>query len=284
MLVVDGNVVRAKPLIGRPCFGIPTALLRYEHATRYVKGRGQLPTGRCNGCKAKDACRWVVDNRLRSTPAIKAAWTEWLQGGGPNSFSSSGFKDTHVRQLWFRLCRELRAHPFASANDQNVIEAYVEKDRLERERDKMRKALARRVARKAGVIDEIDLKLLNEARTRRAVTLIDAIKNGPRPKEIGRVPGKSLVEMLDVWLAREDLRARGIRPTLGKIACWIKDNGKRNESATEAALQTRVSRDLGRIKKLEKVRWGNGVLLPPLDKNTEFPSDTPRPADQEMTP
>ena len=271
--VVDGNITKATPLIGRPCFGIPTALLRNEHATRFVEKRGRLPTGRCQNCKAKDACRWVVTNRLRSHPALETAWTEWLQEGGPHAFEMPAFKSSFAYRCWTALCRELQRHPFTSVNDQNVVAEYAERDRIHKEKEKDRKAKDRRRARRIGELDQVDLDLLKSARDRRARTLAEAKMHDSPPKALVRVRGTSLIELLDVWLGREILRARGIRPTLGKIARWIENTGRRNESATPGALETRVARDLGRIGTLEKVPWEGGVLLPPLDKHTEFPSD-----------
>ena len=273
LTVIDGNITKAIPLVGRPCFGIPTAFLRYEHATRVVKNRGRLPTGRCQHCKAKDACRSVVTKRLRSHPALETAWTEWLQEGGPHAFDMPAFTDSYAYRCWIALRRELQRYPFTSVNDQNVAAEYAERDRGQKEKDRDRKAKDRRRARRIGELDQVDLDLLQSARDRRGRILAHAKIQVPPPKAIVRVRGTSLIELLDVWLGREILRARGIRPTLGKIARWIENTGRRNESATPGALETRVARDLDRIEQLEKVPWEGGVLLPPLDKRTEFPSE-----------
>lgn len=272
-LIADGHITQSKPLIGRPCFGIATALLRYEHATRYAKGRGIVPTGRCHSCKAKDACRWVVTNRLKSRPALNGAWIEWLQESGSDTFNRPNYKKSHAYRCWKALCRELQRHPFKSANDRLVVEAYEERDRIERAKDADRKARDRRRARRSGELDQRDIELLGAARNLRGKILIDAKQDEKPPKQIAKVPGTSLIEMLDVWLAREILRAQGVRPTLGKIADWIIDNNRRNKSQTLGALQTRVSRDLKRIERLERVPFRNGFLLPTLDKRIEFRSD-----------
>lgn len=121
--IVGGNITVAKPLVGRPCFGIVTALLRYEHATRHVKGRGAMPTGRCRTCKAKDACRWVVTNRLKSVPSLERSWIDWLQEGGPTMFNDPNYKGSARQRSWTALCRELRNVSFSSANDQHVLTA-----------------------------------------------------------------------------------------------------------------------------------------------------------------
>lgn len=271
--VIDGNITQAKPLIGRPCFGIPNALLRYAHATRFVKGRGHLPASRCHTCKAKDACRWVVTNRLKSTVAIENAWTAWLQEGGESIFSLPYYKRTHGYRCWTALYRELSRHAFTSVNDLHVATAYSEKDQAARKKDRERKAKERKKARQAGEIDEQDLNLLLAARDRRGRILIDAKTSSDCPKEISRVPGTSLVQMLDVWLGRQILLARRTKPSLGNIARWIVQEQKTNNSATQGALETRVSKDLKRIAKLERVQWQGGFLLPPLDPISEFPSD-----------
>lgn len=273
VLMLDGNITRAKPLIGRPCFGIATALLRYEHATRFVKGRGVVPTGRCSNCKAKEACRWVVNARLRSHPDLERAWTAWLQAGGAHAFSMPHFKKSHAYRCWMALYRALAQHPFTSVNDEHVAEAYLQQDRDRREKERLRKAKARRAARRTGEIDEHDEKLLKDARKRRGSVFVEAKQSDDCPKEIKRVPGTSLVELLDVWLAREILRARRVKPSLGNIARLLVDQGKSDKPKADAALETRVHRDLNRIRKLEKVLWRGKPLLPPLDRKTEFPSD-----------
>ena len=44
---MGGEISRMTPLVGRPCFGILTALLRFRHAEKHVRGRGYMPNSRC---------------------------------------------------------------------------------------------------------------------------------------------------------------------------------------------------------------------------------------------
>ena len=132
MKLDGGDIVRCEPLIGRPCFGIATALLRYEHHTRYVRGRGHKPASRCHDCKAKDACKAVVQARLRASEPIEGTWADWLKADGPQAFGWSNFEQSYAYRCWTRLKSELRRHPFTSANDQHVIDAYLETDRVRR--------------------------------------------------------------------------------------------------------------------------------------------------------
>ncbi|MXO61397.1 hypothetical protein [Qipengyuania oceanensis] len=272
LIVVDGNITKAKPLVGRPCFGIATALLRYEYATRYVKGRGAMPAGRCHTCKAKDACRWVVTNRLKSVPSLERSWTSWLQEGGPSMFSMPNYKGSGQQRSWVELCRELRQVHFTSANDQHVATAYAEKDRIAREKDKERQAQNRRRARRNGEIDEFDEELLKKAAIKRAVALVEFRKDPECPRVLSRLPQKSLKELLEVWLGREILRAMKTKDNAPSIARWIARTGRSNTSKNHSSLSSRVAKDLQRIEKLERAHWRNEILLPPLDRQNEFPS------------
>lgn len=270
--IVDGNIVRATPLVGRPCFGIATALLRYEHATRFVPSRGHLPNSRCLKCKAKDACVWVVTNRLKSHTAIEKAWTDWLKEGGQQMFARPDFKKSYGHRLWVALCRELSRHPFTSVNDQQVAAAYLEQDRTNREKDRDRKAMDRRRARREGDIDKADEELLKRAARERAIALVNLREGTECPPELERIPRKSLKEMMEVWLGREILRARKMKGNAPDIARWIAATGRSNTSKNHAALCSRVTKDLQRIAKLEKLSWQGKILLPQLDHRNEFSS------------
>lgn len=272
--VSNGNITKAKPLVGRPCFGIPTALLRYQHATRFVKGQGYKPYGRCHSCKAKDACRWVVNQRLKSVEPITKAWTDWLQEGGHVIFSQPNFKQSYGYRLWTYLCRALQDHPFTSVNDDHVVAVYAERDRVALEKDRGRKAQARRRARRAGELDEADEELLKIAARKRAINLVEYRRDEECPDKLKRIPFKSLKELMQVWLGREILRAKKIKDNAPNIARWIVDDGRSNTSKNHAALSSRVSKDLKRIALLEKLSWRGSIMLPTLDYDIEFPSNT----------
>ncbi len=268
-----GNITRSKPLIGRPCFGIATAFLRYEHATRFVKGRGQIATGRCSSCKSKDACRSVVEKRLRAVPELESAWTDWLKDGGQNVFTNARFERTPAYRSWSALTRELQKHPFTSVNDLNVSEAYTKQDNDNREKDRQRKARDRRKARRVGEIDDVDLELLRKAAKRRAQKLVGLRESTDCPRELSRVETKQLTELLQVWLGRESLRVRKMKDNAPSIARWIEETGRSHTSKNHAALSSRVVKDLKRISKWERLLWNDEPLLSPFDRLSEFPSE-----------
>lgn len=267
-----GHVVRMPLLLGRPCFGIATAYLRYRNMTRYVKGRGNLPTGRCVECKAKEACHRVVERRLRGTDAITRAWTDWLQYDGPSSFSLPGFKTMHVSRLWSALYMELCKHPFTSSNDSAVVTEYARRDAEKLKQDQQRKEKARLAARKLGVVDDSDLAALDLAHSNRRLRLLLASMHPRAPKELTRLPEQSIVDLLDVWLGQETLRLRREKPNAPNIARWIDRTGRSNRSKNHDALASRVAKDLKRVALLERVEWTDGRLLPALDPKNELPS------------
>jgi hypothetical protein len=279
--VDKGNIVRSKPLIGRPCFGIATAFLRYQNHTRYVNNRGLMKAGRCHDCKAREACQWVVEKRLRAHPSIEACWAEWLKAGGPSAFAKPKFKQSHTYRVWGALIRELQRHSFTSVNDQHLAKAYEEADREAKEKDKQRKAQERRRARRSGDIDAADMFLLEQAASRRRKSIYGARLYPRSPSTLVRTPWRSLYDMMDVWLGREVMRARKMKPNAPNIARWIIETGHFNDSKNDAALASRVAKDLKRIARFEKTSWEASVLLPPLDRASEFTSDQ---AGSENTP
>lgn len=268
-----GNITRMPLLVGRPCFGIPTAFLRYRRHTRFVKGRGHIPAGRCTRCNAFEACHRVVETRLRAHPAIDEAWGEWLRYDGPGAFLRPDFKGSHVRTLWAYLYRALDAHPFTSSNDAAVAAEYVRRDTEEREKDRKRKASARREARRHGVLDASDLARLEQAVKDRRGRLSTASMHPDTPPVLEQVPQASIEDLLEVWLGREVLGRQRLKPNAPGIARWIVATGRRNGSKNHAALSSRVAKDLKRIEVFEQTLWEGEPLLPPLDEKREFPAE-----------
>lgn len=266
-----GHITDLPPMIGRPCFGIPTAYLRYRDHRRYTKRAGLQPAGRCQSCNSREACHWVVEQRLRSTDRLMQAWTEWLQNDGPASFQKANFKTSYARRLWMALYRELNNHPFDSVNDASVSAHYQMQDQNAIEADRKRQATKRRNARRKGELDESDLALLEEAAKRRRLRISLALIHPDCPKELSRLPSRSCQELVDVWLGREILRLEKNKPNAPSIARWIVATRRSNQSKNHAALATRVAKDLNRIDRFERLGWEGSVLLPPLNSATELP-------------
>lgn len=280
IIIRDGHIENMPPLVGRPCFGIPTAFLRYKDHVRYTRHRGLQPAGRCADCKAREACAYTVERRLRAVPSVTNAWTEWLQADGPAAFNKVGFAKSHARHRWYALYRELARHAFESSNDAVAAAHYQDQRRLQLEKDQVRQARKRKMARRQGVVDAVDLALLNDAASARRLRLTLAILHPGTPTELSRIPEASVGELLDVWLGRETMRLMKMKPNAPNIARWITETGRSNGSKNHAALSTRVDRDLKRIDAFERLAWDNGVLLPPLDHRAELPADFEPPAPQ----
>ncbi|MBA3677897.1 MAG: hypothetical protein H0W74_10925 [Sphingosinicella sp.] len=121
-------------------------------------------------------------------------------------------------------------------------------------------------------MDEWDVFEIQVGAAYRSDDLVDAISDPDAPRILRQLPTESLVELLEVWIWREVLKAERAKVTAAGIARLIVQMGWRNASANFAALSTRVSRDLARIERFEKLPWRGWVLLPPFDPQLEFSS------------
>ena len=153
--------------------------------------------------------------------------------------------------------------------------AYVNQDADKRKHDRERKAKARISARKLGVVDDFDIAALDQAAMERRTRIFLATLHPTPPRKLLAVPQESLEDMVEVWLGREVLRLRKIKPNAPNIARWIAETGRRNRGKNHAALSTRVDKDLRRIGVFERVPWEGGTLLPTLDAMQELPAIAP---------
>ena len=267
---LKGNVTFIRPLLaGRPCFGIVTAFERYKDAMKPVKGRGLLPATRCADCKAREACERVVKERVAAFPPLTAAFKEWLLAEGPSKFDTRDFERTHVGRLWRRVGLAAADASFTSVNDAKVVEHYQKLDKDALERDRRRKAIKREQDRRTGTIDAGHRSDLEIAADTRLIEVLEAIDAPHAPRILRALPPQSLEDMRDVWLGRETLRAERKKCRAPDVARWIQSQGRRNVSATFAALCTRVSKDLHRIENLGRVTWRDTPLMRPFDVDRE---------------
>jgi hypothetical protein len=90
ILIVDGHIQRMPNLIGRPCFGQPTAYLRNWSRVPYYshKTKSLLPF-RCSLCAVRDACKYVAERRLVATPTISTARDAWEAAGGASALDNT---------------------------------------------------------------------------------------------------------------------------------------------------------------------------------------------------
>lgn len=264
-----GNVSYMPLLVGRPCFGIVTAFVRYKDAKKWVKGRGLLPDTRCADCKAREACERLVKERVNAFPPLLAAFKEWLLAEGPSRFADHDFEHTTAGRLWKRVGLAAADAPFTSVNDASVAEYYRRLDEEALERDRLRKAAERQRARKSGTLDAGHLSDLEIAANSRLIEVLEVMDHPDAPRIITALPPESLEDMRDVWLGREVLTAQLSKSRAPDIARWIQSNGRRDGSSTFAALCTRVSKDLHRIRDFGRVIWRDDPLMRPFDISQE---------------
>ena len=265
-----GNITHTPLLVGRPCYGIITAFVRYKDEMKPVKGRGMLPSSRCANCKLRDSCERVVKERINSDPLLQSAHDQWLRAEGPSKFKMPNFESTQAGRLWMRIAEAAVAARFTSTNDAALIEQYQELDRHKVEKDRQRKVLSRERARKAGNIDEDHRADLAAAARKRATDVYTAMRVHGAPKALRQLPIQSLQDLCEVWLGREVLRAEHKKCRAPDIARWIKANHFRDDSATPAALCTRVSKDLGRIRRFEQLDFNGAPLLERFKPEEEY--------------
>ena len=264
-----GNVTYIQPVIGRPCYGIVTAFLRYKDAMRLVKGRGWLPSSRCADCILRESCERLVKQRLEAFPPLRTAHREWLLAEGPTQFNVPIFDNTHVGRLWRRVGVAAADAEFKSVNDAAVIEHYAQLNREALKTDRLRKVAKRERERRGGTIDDGHLSDFEIAANNRVMDIVDAMVARDAPRELTQLPVKSIEDMCDVWLGRAVLRASGQKCRAPDIARWIHATGRRNDCATPAALCTRVHKDLHRIARFERLKWRGTPLLEPFDPTCE---------------
>jgi hypothetical protein len=264
-----GHVSHIPLLVGRPCFGIITAFVRYKNAMRPVKGRGMLPASRCADCKLRQSCERLVKERIKAYAPLSTAHDEWLRAEGPSKFDTPDFERTHVGRLWKRVAEAAADATFTSSNDAAVMKYYERLDRDALERDRRRQAAKREQDRRKGKIDSDHLRDLEIAANNRVIDVVDAMTDTRAPRELRLLPIQSLEDMRDVWLGREVVRAERRKWKAPDIARWIEATRRRNDSATFAALCTRVHKDLARIARFERLTWNGAPLLKPFDPAQE---------------
>ena len=129
-----GNVTRqAYPVIGRPCFGIPTARLVHgrEHM---IRKNGKLAFARCGECPIKAACQFIVQERLNADERIREAHREFQRRGGAEAFWSNEPSTSRAPGAALHaLVRELQAAGFTSVNDSALAKHYDELAQTRRE-------------------------------------------------------------------------------------------------------------------------------------------------------
>lgn len=241
-----GNVTRqAYPVVGRPCFGIPTA--RLIHGREYIiRDDGKLAFARCGECPIKAACQFIVDERLNANDRIREAHREFQRRGGAKAFWSRD-RSRSVGAALQQLVRELQAAGFTTINDAQVIAHY---DKRAQDRRAMG-AKRQRAFRDA---------MANEAKAAsqplsRASLVIEAKALQQRIEAAQKAPGcpRWLSEAdaawaAQVWAVRAALSSRGDKHGATHIARVLASAAQRDVTD---ALRFRVARVLKRLPQIE---------------------------------
>jgi hypothetical protein len=252
-----GNITKMPELIGRPCFGQVTAFLRHGgHQPFWQPVARRWMNSRCMRCPARAACEYVVEERLRATPHIEAAYREWRGAGGREATwktkSPGGLARTHYREL-LRLLRT--TVQFTSENDEIAIAHYesVLRKRREKDRDRQRqKRLQRALERaRAGEFNDEVEEILKLQRIWRQIRHAEAKKHPGAPRQLELAPPDSSVFDSQVWLAKTRLELRGKAVNDSNTAKEMQLLGFELHRSRNA-LRDRVRRSLTRVALLER--------------------------------
>lgn len=259
-----GDVSTTPLLVGKPCFGILTAYLRHRDATRMVKDKGLVPSSRCARCRISEACKDLVRRRVDADEGLTREYKRWMVGDGPRSFAMKQRLNDKAQIAWDSLCRIAIERPFTNINDKALQDHYAKQDEEFLRKDAERNRLARKRNRQIGVLDSQHIQAIIAAGQDRHISLIVAQLAPDFPKILSKVPQRSLLELRDVWIGREILKAKKSKANSANIARWIVEMGHSNHCSGHAALCTRVSKDLNRIASFEALQWHGGPLIAPF--------------------
>jgi hypothetical protein len=270
----QGNVLSMPLLIGRPCFGIVTALFRYRDAKRWVKDRGVVPTSRCeNSCPVRVQCEKVVDARVKDAPQVRSVHDRWMIADGPRQMLPENPFGNVAGGIFRRMAFEAAAVQFSSVNDPRITEHYKQKAERDRLKERDKKRAMRRKALVAGEIDDDhqrDLIFALDARIKHLLVHWDKAQIDKAPPRLAKLPRQSLNDMFESWYGRELLKAQREEYGPTQIAKWIQAHRPQHRQRSHAALVTRVSKDLRRIADFESWSIQGESLLPAFDPAREF--------------
>ncbi len=252
VLMDDGwNIIRMPLLVGKPCFGQPTAFARHGGPQPILHPvRGLLPS-RCMRCSAKDACENVAKKRLRVTTNVQDAFRAFDRAGGTYGLGNPSDCPTAQRQFDALVHALVRHGGFTSCNDAVVVAHYESARDEARQLAAKRKRVARLKAARRGDLDDEMLALLEDHRLWREAQLRLVLRKSELPARIARLPLKSARLTADAWLARLVLTLRRAPVNHSSVASEMmrhRPTSYRNHNA----LRQRVENDLLRVDLLER--------------------------------
>jgi hypothetical protein len=256
-----GNIVKMPPLIGRPCFAIPTGYLRERCAPLILANGRCLPSSKCHGCKVRAGCHKVVVERAMYvnslTGSLLPPMREWSDAKG---FALHGF-DKALERLgpiaWRTIASAFQKVTFVSSNDVAVNLFWdSEKERFAKIRKSAEVKKLQQDWREgrslAGLITG-----LHQGRDERLTILLSTLTVCPKPKYLERVFKDSAERISSAWWGREFAKLTGGKENPNNIAnILIAENI--NLGISHSSLRSTLKHDLCRIKKLETVAKYNG--------------------------
>lgn len=256
---VDRGSITAMPLlVGRPCFGQPTAIMRHGGGTRQwsPKTRSWV-ADRCLRCAVNEACKYVVAERLRATPKIDDQYREWVRLGGREATWRTDGPPGTVSLVYADLIRLLTTEiEFTSVNDALVAAHYdgLEEKRRAEDAKRKRKDRARKSEERArqGKFDEDVLQALSGQMAWRFAAHRGAQKHPKGPSQIKMAKTASMFDA-QTWLAKTRLELRGIFANDSNVARELQAIGI-EQHRSHGGLRDSVRRALSRIDLLERTR------------------------------
>lgn len=248
----DWNIIRSPLLVGKPCFGQPTAFARHGGVQPILHPvRGLIPS-RCMRCTAKDACENVAKKRLRVTTEVQDAYRAFERAGGAYGLKHQADCPAAQRQFDALVQALVRHGGFTNVNDSAVLAHYAHGKEKARQAAAQRKRRARLTAARRGDLDDDVLRLLDDHRRWREARLRLAIRTPGMFWRITRLPPSSAPVTADAWLARLLLQMRRAPVNNSSIAAQMMKL-RLDRYTNHNSLRQRVERDLLRVDMLERL-------------------------------
>ena len=256
-----GNIVKMPPLIGRPCFAIPTGYLRERCAPPILANGRYRPSSKCNQCKVRTGCHKVVVERSKYVDSLTGSLLpplrEWSDAGGVALYGFDKALEKVGLNAWRKIAYAFQTVTFTNSNDVVVQKFW---DGEEERFEKLRKSAAVKRLRRdwsegrslAGLTNG-----LHQGRNERLAILLLTLTVGPKPKYLARVFQDAAERIASAWWGREFAKLTGGKGNANYIAgILIAEN--MNLGVCKSSLRSTVKQDLNRIKKLEAVANYNG--------------------------
>lgn len=268
-----GNVISMPPLVGKPCFGIPTAHLRQGRGSDvYVnKLRRTVNGSRCSRCNISDPCNSLVRERiecvLKASAQFRVNLKEWIDAGGGRQGGFDGAYDALGDRAWRVLCYPLHEANFHNANDDEVKQYWREREANAMQQRKGKYQWALRMAWKGKEKLRELFAGLDQGEQERESILRGQLASYKAPAHVKAIPAGSVDRICSVWWAEQFCKATGEALNASRLAQvmidWDRGEGKKHN-----VLRQMVATDLKRIRKLESsAKYNNGVPIWPKFKH-----------------